>query len=281
MDRKYLVVIGVVVGVAIGFSMIFIGNPNPTEVQPKISAAEEGTIDSGIIPPTQTVGRTFTASKEGKLYVEFNIESVGPANVSYEVRSPTGKTLLTTPKITSSTILKTDDQSYVLVPMMGSPEYEGLSGNIVFVNYARMSDIVTDLAGSLALAERGNEEGDAEISLLAKQSNVADKGAAALLVFNNKPGIFYGDLTSTLAEEQPTIPTFSISREDGLKLKKLAEEETIIATITDTNNQSSEFTLPYATFDITIDEKGVYELWFHNDGPSNAFINVNYIFRES
>jgi len=102
-----------------------------------------------------------------------------------------------------------------------------------------------------------------------------------LIVFNNDPGLFYGDLNSMLSNVQPTIPTFSISREDGLHLKKLIDEKNIVATITDTGNKSDKFTLPYANYDMIVNEKGVYEIQFHNDGPATAMVNVKYIFRES
>lgn len=281
MDRKYLAIIGVAAGVAIGFAITLFGSLNATEAQIKFSPAEEGTIESGLIPPSQTVGRTFTAGKHGKMFVEFNVKSAGPAKVSYWMKSPTGEMLLTTPKITSSNILKINEhQSYALIPMRGSPDYEDLSGSMISVNYARMQDLATDLDGSLALAERGGAEGDGEISFLEKQANVASKGAKALIVFNNNSGQFYGDLISALSDQQPIIPTFSISREDGLELKKLIDEKGVVATITDTGNQSNEFTLPYASFDINIYQKGVYEIWFHNDGPSNALVTVKYVFRQ-
>ena len=280
MNRKYLMAIGAALGVAIGLSITLIGSLNPTEAQIKFSPAETGIIESGLIIPAQTIDKAFTVSKQGKMFVEFDVRSDGPTNVTYEVKSPNGKTLLTTPTVTSSTVLKFDDRSYILIPMIGSPEYDELSGNIAFVDYARTRDVVTDLDGSIALAERGGAEGEGEISFIEKQINVANKHAIALIVFNNRPSHFFGDLTAVPADQLPSIPTFSLSREDGLELKKFVDEKGVVATITDSGNQLNELTLPYASFDITIDEKGKYEFLFKNNGPSNASVNVKYVLRE-
>ena len=60
-----------------------------------------------------------------------------------------------------------------------------------------------------------------------KEKNAADAGAAALIVYNNEPGIFLGELTHEFVEPgyHPRIPVVSLDREDGLEIRKVIEEK--------------------------------------------------------
>jgi minor extracellular serine protease Vpr len=48
-------------------------------------------------------------------------------------------------------------------------------------------------------------------------------GAKAIVVYNNEPGIFFGELIHEFVEDDynPTIPALSLSREDGLLIKEM------------------------------------------------------------
>lgn len=281
MKRGYLAVMGVAAGVAIGLVITFFGSLNTHETMINVVPAEEGTIVSNTIHPKEKVSKTFDVNNLGKMFIEFDIKSDEGANVNYWMESPSGTTLLAAPKVSSSTVLKIHDQNYTLVPIIGSPAYNDISGNLVFLNYGRMGDVSTDLNGSIALVERGGPVDDAQISFLEKQTNTARKGASALIVFNDRAGPFYGDLRSPFPDKQATIPAFSMSREDGLKLKNQLAEEILAGTITDIDKQPKEFWLPYGGFEINLNEKGTYQIWFQNEGPGNAEATVKYIFRES
>jgi len=116
-------------------------------------------------------------------------------------------------------------------PLNGSNVTEGeLKGELVFVKYAREKDLQNvNLTGKIALAERGGDIGEL-VYFAEKELNVAKKGARALIIYNNMPGIFLGTLVGSGLPDwlrppyyHPTLPVVSISREDGLKLVKRLE----------------------------------------------------------
>ncbi len=127
-----------------------------------------------------------------------------------------------------------DETRYDTVPMLGSmPAEEPLRGKLVFAGFATEEDIGDmDLTDTIVLAERGGpvttRDGVEEARLVyfsEKERNVAEKGAAALIVYNNERGMFLGRLTHDNNElgYEPQIPVVSMSREDGLKLKAMIE----------------------------------------------------------
>ncbi|MEM4312215.1 MAG: S8 family serine peptidase [Nitrososphaerales archaeon] len=131
-----------------------------------------------------------------------------------------------------SSSLKIDGKVIESYPLNGSAITEReVKGDIVFVNYAREKDLKgLDLRGKIALAERGGEYGEI-VYFAEKELNVARKGAIALIIYNSLPGIFFGTLTDSglpnwlrAPNYHPTLPTVSISREDGLKIRALLQE---------------------------------------------------------
>ena len=101
--------------------------------------------------------------------------------------------------------------------------HEGVSSGILrLVGKAFEEDIPAEgLEGVIALIERG------EITFEEKVERVAEAGAVGAIVFNNRPGRFYGDLRN-----QSTIPAVSISRGDGRDLLDLIEEGKVEAQVT-------------------------------------------------
>ncbi len=127
------------------------------------------------------------------------------------------------------TTLKVGNSKFEGVPMLGSVIKEGIiQGEIVFVKYAREKDVKDlDLKGKIALAERGGErvmvngvESMERVYFSEKEKNVASKGAVALIVYNNEPGIFYGTLLheDNDPDYRPSIPVIALSRDDGLRI---------------------------------------------------------------
>jgi len=127
------------------------------------------------------------------------------------------------------TTLKVDNLKFEGIPMLGSVIKEGIiQGEIVFVKYAREKDVKDlDLKGKIALAERGGErvivngvESIERVYFSEKEKNVASKGAVALIVYNNEPGIFYGTLLheDNDPDYRPSIPVIALSRDDGLRI---------------------------------------------------------------
>ena len=61
-----------------------------------------------------------------------------------------------------------------------------------------------------------------------KEIFASNNGAKGLIVYNNQPGIFFGELIHEYVSEDyyPTIPTVSMTREEGLELKAILESGT-------------------------------------------------------
>ena len=98
-------------------------------------------------------------------------------------------------------------------PMSKSKESVA-SGILRFAGKAFDEDIPADgLEGAIVLIERG------EITFEEKVERVAEAGAVGAVVFNNRPGRYYGDLRN-----QSTIPAVAISRGDGRDLLDLIEQ---------------------------------------------------------
>jgi minor extracellular serine protease Vpr len=148
---------------------------------------------------------------------------------------------------TMITTLRVGDYKFEGMPMLGSAITEGtIKGELVFVNYARERDVSSmDLTGKIAIAERGGErivmngiESMERVYFSEKERNVASKGAIALIVYNNEPGIFYGTLIheDNDSEYEARIPVIALSRDDGLKLRDLIAKGVIDAELRSENS---------------------------------------------
>ncbi|TBR11404.1 MAG: peptidase S8 [Candidatus Nitrosotenuis sp.] len=135
--------------------------------------------------------------------------------------------------ITSSLVatLQIDGKRVQVLPMAGiKPTSEPVVAEIVFGKYGRAEDLVgIDAKGKILLVERGSDKKDELVYFSDKEKNSADAGAKAIIVYNNEPGIFLGELTHKLTgpDYKPTIPAVSISREDGLLLKNIIQNKTV------------------------------------------------------
>ena len=127
--------------------------------------------------------------------------------------------------------LEIDKTQYQVLPMLGTnPLSKPITAKIVFGGYGRMRDLVNvDTKDSILLEERGSDIKGEKVYFSEKERNAAQTGAQALIVYNNEPGIFFGELyqPNSNSSSNPTIPAISMSRSDGLTLKKLLQNETI------------------------------------------------------
>ncbi|MEM2760103.1 MAG: S8 family serine peptidase [Nitrososphaerales archaeon] len=128
-----------------------------------------------------------------------------------------------------------DNRRYDAIPMVGSPvTSKPISGKLIFGKFATTSDFESlDVRGAIVLAERGgpmveiNGKRQAEIVYFTdKEMNAARNGAAALIVYNNEPGPYYGTLLNdnVPTNYKPRIPVVSLSLEEGLMLKDMTEK---------------------------------------------------------
>ena len=74
----------------------------------------------------------------------------------------------------------------------------------------------------ILIVERGSDVEGELLYFSIKEHNAANAGAKALIVYNNKPGIFLGELVHEFMEPgyKPQIPVVSIDREEGLEIKE-------------------------------------------------------------
>lgn len=133
--------------------------------------------------------------------------------------------------LTSSLVatLEVNEKPYTVIPMVGSSNLdESIEGQIIFGVYGKEKDLTgVNVKDSILLVERGSDVEGELLYFSIKEENAANAGAKALIVYNNEPGIFLGELTHKFVEPgyQPRIPVVSIDREEGLEIKEIIQEE--------------------------------------------------------
>jgi len=133
--------------------------------------------------------------------------------------------------LTSSLVatLETNGKPYTVIPMVGSSKLdEPIEGQIIFGGYGKEKDLTkVNVTDSILLVERGSDVEGELLYFSMKEENSANAGAKALIVYNNEPGIFLGELIHEFVEPgyQPRIPVVSIDREEGLEIKEIIQVE--------------------------------------------------------
>jgi len=134
--------------------------------------------------------------------------------------------------VTSSLVstFEIDDKTFNVFPMVGTQALtEPITSQIIFGKYGRANDLLeNDVEGSILLIERGSDIENEIIYFSDKEKNASDVGAKAIVVYNNEPGIFFGELIHEYVDEgyEPTIPALSVSRDDGLIIKEILQSGT-------------------------------------------------------
>ena len=126
--------------------------------------------------------------------------------------------------------LQVGETQFQVLPMLGTNIIsDPISTDIIFGKYSRENDFDDlDVRGKIVLAERGGETPDEIVFFSDKEIFASKNGAKGLVVYNNQPGIFFGELIHEHVSEDyyPSIPTVSMTREEGLELRKILESET-------------------------------------------------------
>ena len=134
--------------------------------------------------------------------------------------------------VTSSLVstFEIEDKTFNVFPMVGTQALtEPITSQIIFGKYGRANDLLeNDVEGSILLIERGSDIENEIIYFSDKEKNASDVGARAIIVYNNEPGIFFGELIHEYVDEgyEPTIPALSVSRDDGLIIKEILQSGT-------------------------------------------------------
>ncbi|NNL57994.1 MAG: S8 family serine peptidase, partial [Nitrosopumilus sp.] len=128
--------------------------------------------------------------------------------------------------LTSSLVatLEVDGKPYTVIPMVGSTRLsEPITGKIIFGGYGKTEEIKELVVkDSILIVERGSDVEGELLYFSIKEKNAANAGAKALIVYNNQPGIFLGELIHEFMEKgyEPQIPVVSIDKEEGLEIKE-------------------------------------------------------------
>ena len=134
--------------------------------------------------------------------------------------------------VTSSLVstFEIEDKSFNVFPMVGTQALtEPITSQIIFGKYGRVNDLLEgNFQDSIMLIERGSDIENEIVYFSDKEKNAANVGARAIIVYNNEPGIFFGELIHEYVDEgyEPTIPALSVSRDDGLIIKEILQSGT-------------------------------------------------------
>ncbi|MTH54022.1 S8 family serine peptidase [Bacillus mangrovi] len=109
--------------------------------------------------------------------------------------------------------LKIADQLIKITPLQGAASWKAVRNlGMADAGFGRENDFPQNVKGKLVITRRGKS------SFEAKARTAERKGAAGLLVYNSEKGAFSGSV------KRSGIPAASISREDGMKVKKLISQ---------------------------------------------------------
>ena len=128
--------------------------------------------------------------------------------------------------LTSSLVatLEVDEKPYTVIPMVGSLKLEEpIIGKIIFGGYGKIENLKDiDVEDAILIVERGSDVEGELLYFSIKENNAANAGAKALIVYNNRAGVFLGELIHEFMEPgyKPQIPVVSIDREEGLEIKE-------------------------------------------------------------
>ena len=124
-------------------------------------------------------------------------------------------------------IFEIENKAFNVFPMVGTQSLdEPITSQIVFGKYGKIQDLSDlDIKGSILLVERGSDIENEIVYFSDKEKNASALGAKAIIVFNNEPGIFFGELIHESVDVgySPTIPALSLSGEDGLIIKEMLQ----------------------------------------------------------
>jgi len=134
--------------------------------------------------------------------------------------------------VTSSLVstFEIEGKTFNVFPMVGTKALtEPITSQIIFGKYGKVDDLLgNNFEGSILLIQRGSDIEGEIVYFSDKEKNAANVGAKAIIVYNNEPGIFFGELIHEYVDEgyEPTIPALSVSRDDGLIIREILQSDT-------------------------------------------------------
>jgi len=190
-------------------------------------------ISLGVNRTEYEIDRAVNAAVDAGIVVVAAAGNSGPesSTIGSPASNPNAITVgATYNNVTNSLVstLEIDQKQFEVFPMVGTESIESpITSEIRFGGYSRDQDLKNlDVKDIILLAKRGGETSDELVYFSDKEKNAAKYGASAIIVYNNRPGIFFGELIHEFIGEgyKPTIPAVSINQEDGLEIKKMLEK---------------------------------------------------------
>ena len=190
-------------------------------------------ISLGVNRTEYEIDRAVNAAVDAGIVVVAAAGNSGPesSTIGSPASNPNAITVgATYNNVTNSLVstLEIDQKQFEVFPMVGTESIESpIISEIRFGGYSRDQDLKNlDVKDIILLAKRGGETSDELVYFSDKEKNAAKYGASAIIVYNNRPGIFFGELIHEFVDEgyKPTIPAVSINQEDGLEIKKMLEK---------------------------------------------------------
>jgi len=134
--------------------------------------------------------------------------------------------------VTSSLVstFEIEGKTFNVFPMVGTQALtDPITSQIIFGKYGKVDDLLgNNFEGSILLIQRGSDIEGEIVYFSDKEKNAANVGARAIIVYNNEPGIFFGELIHEYVDEgyEPTIPALYVSRDDGLVIREILQSDT-------------------------------------------------------
>jgi len=200
-------------------------------------AVEDGAdiinISLGVNKTNSKIERAINLALEKEIFVVTAAGNDGPG--LYTIGSPGrnhGSVTVgaTYNNLTSSLVatLEVDGKPFTVIPMVGSTKLEDpITEKIVFAGYGKVDDYKDlNVKDAIVIVERGSDVEGEMLYFSIKESNAAHAGAKAMIVYNNAPGIFLGELIHEFIDPDysPQIPTVSLDREEGLEIIESIKE---------------------------------------------------------
>jgi len=192
-------------------------------------------ISLGINQTNTKIDQVVNKAVKNNIFVVTAAGNFGPelSTIGSPGINPNAVTVGATFNNVTSSIVSTfeiEDKSFNVFPMVGTQALtEPITSQIIFGKYGKVNDLLeNDVEGSILLIERGSDIENEIIYFSDKEKNAANVGARAIIVYNNEPGIFFGELIHEYVDEgyEPTIPALSVSRDDGLIIKEILQSDT-------------------------------------------------------
>jgi len=192
-------------------------------------------ISLGINQTNTKIDRVVNKAIKNNIFVVTAAGNFGPelSTIGSPGINPNAITVGATFNNVTSSLVSTfeiEDKTFNVFPMVGTQALtEPITSQIIFGKYGRANDLLeNNFQDSIILIERGSDIENEIVYFSDKEKNEVNVRAKAIIVYNNEPGIFVGELIHEYVDEgyEPTIPALSVSRDDGLIIKKIFQSGT-------------------------------------------------------